>query len=372
MSSAQTKKKKKEGILTIGGKELGEMFDTAKLWLDKNAADIDAINVFPIPDGDCGKNMFLTMSSAVNYIDKNKMETASAVMESISRGALMGARGNSGFLLSQLLEGMHSSIANKETIDVKDMTEAVSEGSKKTRAALSEPKEGTILTVADGAAKGAKEAIKAGEKRFTVLMEYIVHEAEKSLDRSPMLLTQLKEAGVVDAGGEGLLVMFMGMKGYLEGKGRPRRIRPVSKKEYEAITRASRAEISDTYCTQLLIDKLEISAIEVRKKLLKDGSSLIVAESDSKLRIHIHTNYPDKVADYAREWGNVKQFRSENMKEQQKYNMYPEGTKSKKIAVIAIAQGKGMHKVFRKLGAIATVSGGQNYEPECQGTERGS
>ena len=366
MSRVQTKKRKKEDILTIGGKELGEMFDAARLWLDKNAADIDAINVFPVPDGDCGKNMLLTISSAIENIDGNKKKTASSVMEKIAQGALMGARGNSGFLLSQFLEGMHSSTADKDSIGVDDMAEAISEGAKKARAALSEPKEGTILTVADGAAKGAKKAIKGGAESLPVLMEYIVHEAEKSLNRTPMLLTQLKEAGVVDAGGEGLLVIFTGMKGYLEGKVRPRRIRPVSKREYEAITRAGRAEMSDTYCTQLMIDKPVISANEVRKRLLKEGSSVIVAESDSKLRIHIHTDYPDKIADYAREWGNVKQFRSENMKEQLKYSIYPEGTKGKNIAVIAIAQGKGMHKLFRKLGAIATVSGGQTMNPSVR------
>jgi DAK2 domain fusion protein YloV len=370
MSRSKTKTKKKSSsryASRLGsGKDLIEMFSAGTLWLEKNARDIDAINVFPVPDGDCGKNMLLTMRSAIENANEISDRTTSSVMEAIARGALMGARGNSGFILSQILEGMAKVLERKDGFTTKDLAQALDRGAKTAEQALSEPKEGTILTVARDTAAAAQKAVSEGQETLGELLDVAVKEAEKSVERTPALLPALREAGVVDAGGEGLLVLLKGALSYLRGTKRPRRVKPTSADTYENLTKASEAAATSAYCTQFLLRGQELNADEIRDRLAGEGNSLIVVGNTSKIRVHLHTDHPDRVAEHAKKWGTLSEFKTESLEDQKRDFIFARNLEKQDIAVVAVALGRGMEEAFRNFGAIGIVSGGQTMNPSIK------
>ena len=206
-------------IETADGQALRDMFSAATAWLEKSVPDIDALNVFPVPDGDTGTNMLLTIRSAVEEAYRAPDHGAAAVSEAMAKGALMGARGNSGVILSQILKGLAKGLAKKEIFTGKDFSDAYLQASKMAYKGLSNPVEGTILTVIREAAKAGEEQVNNNGDNLVSVMEAIVDKANKSLANTPNLLPVLKDAGVVDAGGQGLYTILEGALRYLRGEG---------------------------------------------------------------------------------------------------------------------------------------------------------
>jgi DAK2 domain fusion protein YloV len=205
-------------LSSITGQELREMFAAATAWLEKNAPDIDELNVFPVPDGDTGTNMLLTMRSSVEEAYRAPDHSASGVAQALAKGALLGARGNSGVILSQIFRGMADDMVNKEEITGPDMARALGKAAKTAYKGLSNPTEGTILTVIKDASSAAMKKSATNGKDLITVMEITVSTARESVANTPTLLPVLKEAGVVDAGGQGLYTILEGALQYLKGE----------------------------------------------------------------------------------------------------------------------------------------------------------
>src|SRR4030042_2763760 len=204
-------------ITSCSGREMKEMFIAGSNWLEKSVADINAINVFPVPDGDTGTNMHLTMRSTLEEVDRATDQSVAEVAKAMAQGALMGARGNSGVILSQFFRGLAKGLENKQSMNGKDWAEALVEASHTAYKGLSQPTEGTILTVIRDASNVAQATDQANPDDLIVVMEATVNEAKESVTRTPLLLPVLHAAGVVDAGGQGLYILLEGALGYLKG-----------------------------------------------------------------------------------------------------------------------------------------------------------
>jgi len=227
-------------LTSVTGRDLKEMFSTATVWLEKNASAVDAINVFPVPDGDCGRNMLLTMRSAMEAAYQAPNQSATSVIKAIAHGALLGARGNSGVILSQILNGLAKGLEGKESFTAKELAEALTEASQTAYRALSKPVEGPILTVIRDVATAAQIAASEKPEDLKSIFEAVVKAAEQSVAKTPLLLPVLREAGVVDAGGQGLYVLLDGALRYLRGEtvetlGRVEPVAPTSPLTYEAM-----------------------------------------------------------------------------------------------------------------------------------------
>ncbi|MCK4790346.1 MAG: DAK2 domain-containing protein, partial [Desulfobacteraceae bacterium] len=273
------------------GKQLKEMFHVATAWLENNAMQIDAINVFPVPDGDCGKNMLLTMRSAMESANGVRDPNASSVIKAIARGALIGARGNSGVILSQILKGVAEGLEGKETFTARDLAQALAQGAKTAYRALSQPVEGTILTVIRDVATAAGMAVDENPEDLESMFEAAVNAAKQSVDRTPLLLPILREAGVVDAGGQGLYVLLDGMLRYLKGEtkeslSRAGALASTFPLPREAVLAAADVGERYGYCTQFLIEGEKLNPDQIGRKLARKGSSLMVVGDESNVRIH--------------------------------------------------------------------------------------
>jgi len=355
---------------TITGQDLREMFSAATAWLEKSAPDIDALNVFPVPDGDTGTNILLTMRSTMEEAFRAPDRSASGVAQAMARGALTGARGNSGVILSQILRGLAQSTAKKEALSGGDLANALLQGTTMAYKGLSNPVEGTILTVIKEAAKAAKEQA-SGEKNDPIsVMEATVGAAKEAVADTPRLLPALKEAGVVDAGGQGLYTILDGALRYLKGETEEMELRKpqiiASSLPLPARTSqiAMTEEVAHGYCTEFILKGEELNPDRIRTKLEKKGESLIVVGDDATVRVHIHTYEPGRVIQYATSLGTLHQVSIRNMDEQYLdfLEMQKERMPSVDMAIIAVASGDGLTEVFRSLGA-AVVPGGQTMNP---------
>lgn len=356
------------------GKDLREMFSAGTAWLEKHASDIDAMNVFPVPDGDCGRNMFLTMRSAMEAADRIPVQDASSVSKAIANGAMLGARGNSGVILSQFLKGLANVLGGKENFNGQDLVQALEEATRTAYKAVSQPVEGTILTVTRDVAAAARIAADRKSDDLESMFEAIVKAAKESVARTPALLPLLAEAGVVDAGGQGLYILLEGALAYLKGEAAElvsRKIQPVtppSPLAHEIIHSWSEAEEPYGYCTQFLVEGQELKSARIRKKLMKKGKSLIVVGDESNVRVHIHTFDPSGVLRYAQSLGVLHDVSIESMEDQ--HLAFVRRRRDKlpllDIAVVGVALGKGMKEVFRSSGATAVVSGGQTMNPSVR------
>ncbi|MBI2850418.1 MAG: DAK2 domain-containing protein [Chloroflexi bacterium] len=360
-------------VETVGGRELKEMLITATSWLEKSASDIDALNVFPVPDGDTGTNMLLTMRSSIDEANQTADTSIGGVAQAIARGALLGARGNSGVILSQIWRGLAEGLDDKEVFDGGTLAEAMQQASVTAYKGISNPVEGTILTVMKDAAKAGQEAAKSNPDLISVF-EAIVSAASESVANTPTLLPVLKDAGVVDAGGQGLYTILEGALRYLRGEAEQMQFRkPLiiasSVPQPSRISRISPTEeVPFGYCTEFLLKGAGMQADKIRTKLRKDGESLIVVGDENATRIHIHTLDPGKVLRFATSLGTVHQVSIRNMDEQhQDYlEMQKDRTPTVDIATIAVVSGDGLAEVFTSLGTTAIVPGGQTMNPSTK------
>ena len=360
-------------IRTANGQDLREMFSAATTWLEKSVPDIDALNVFPVPDGDTGTNMLLTMRSAIDEAYLAPDHSASAVSEALAKGALMGARGNSGVILSQIWSGLAQGLADKDTITGHDLAVALAEASRKAYKGLSNPVEGTILTVIKEAQKAAKKKANGNDGDLLEVMEAVVLAASDAVAKTPTLLPVLREAGVVDAGGQGLYTILEGALYYLRGEREQIQLRkPVivasSIPLPSRVQQAVQNEVPYGYCTEFLVNGKDLSVDKIRTKLDKKGESLIVVGDDVTVRVHIHTVDPGSIIRFATSLGTLHKVSMRNMDEQLQDFMQMQKDRMPTVdtAIIAVVSGSGLADVFRSLGVAAVVSGGQTMNPSTK------
>ncbi|MBN1191400.1 MAG: DAK2 domain-containing protein [Dehalococcoidales bacterium] len=359
-------------IETADGQAYREMFSAATLWLEKSVADIDALNVFPVPDGDTGTNMLLTMRSAIEESYRAADHNASSVAQAMAKGALMGARGNSGVILSQIWKGMGEGLSRKETFTGRDFAQAYAQAAKTAYKGLNNPVEGTILTVIRESSDAGMEYVEHNGEDLVTVIETIVDAAGKSLSNTPNLLPVLKEAGVVDAGGQGLFTIMEGALRYLRGEGEQMQFRKPqivtsSVTTTPRIQPVNVKEVPFGYCTEFLIKGDNINPDKLREKLKKNGESLIVVGDKSNVRVHIHTLDPGTVLHYVTSLGTIHQVSIRNMDEQHEdyLEMQKQRMPASDVAMIAVAPGEGITDVLNSLGAFV-VPGGQTMNPSTK------
>jgi len=358
-------------IDALGGQDLREMFAAATGWLEKSAPEIDALNVFPVPDGDTGTNMLLTMRSCIEEAYRAPDRSASSVAEAMAKGALMGARGNSGVILSQIWRGLALGLTDRESFVCSDLAEALEQASAMASKGISNPVEGTIITVAREAAAAAQADASSGSNDLISMLEVVVTAAGQSVADTPRLLPVLREAGVVDAGGQGLYTILEGALRYLKGEGEQMQFRKpqIIVSEVPMGARLPQMVAADEepygYCTEFLLKGKEFDPDKIRVRLNKKGESLIVVGDESAVRVHVHTLDPGSIIRYATSLGMVHQVSIRNMDEQhQDYlEMQKERMPATEIAIIAVVAGDGLADVFTSLGATAIVPGGQTMNP---------
>ena len=363
-------------IVSCNGRELRDMFAVGISWFEKSIEDVNAINVFPVPDGDTGTNMFLTMRSLMEEADRALDQSVSEVAKAMAQGALMGARGNSGVILSQIFRGMAKKLEGKETMNPIEWAQSLAEASRAAYKGLSKPTEGTILTVMKDIAVTAEKTAAQYPNDMIQVMEICHQAARDSVARTPLLLPVLREAGVVDAGGQGLCILFEGMLKYLKGEGEEmQHIRPtviastVARSEpHAAVAIAAEEEVPYGYCTNFLLEGTKLSTEKIKAKLEDKGESLVVVGDEGTVRVHIHTYDPGSVLRYATALGTLHQIQIQNMDDQHVGFLEMQKEKKPKVdtAIIAIAVGEGMKEVFNSLGASYVVNGGQTMNPSVR------
>lgn len=366
----------------INGLVLAEMIDLGSKNLAKNAEKINALNVFPVPDGDTGTNMNLSMSSGAKETAANVVENIGELGKSFSKGLLMGARGNSGVILSQLFRGMSQHIADKKEVNAKEFAEAIQNGVSIAYKAIIKPVEGTILTVAREAAEAG---VKAAEKTTSVVevMEAIYAEAQASLKRTPELLPILKEVGVVDSGGQGLVCVYQGFVAALKGE----KIEGLEAVETNVVDMQfeddhdmdfmSPEDIVYGFCTEFTVrldkEKKEFNEDKFREDMSKFGDSLLVISDSEFVKIHVHTETPGDVFNYGQQYGELIKIKSDNMREQHREVLRKQEAKQttapkelKEQAMISISMGAGLSKVLTSMGVDYIVEGGQTMNPSTE------
>lgn len=346
--------------------------------LGENKEVVDALNVFPVPDGDTGTNMLLTMKSAVTNAVKEENKTVKEISSALSKGALLGARGNSGVILSQLLRGFKEAVEDKDYIDIEALMEAFVKASEVAYKAVMRPTEGTILTVSKDLASFASK----NYRNYTELSKFAddsLIALEESLNRTPELLSVLKEAGVVDAGGKGLYCI---LKGAIEGA-RTENLEITVQDINKTKQTANRKEISTDnikygYCTEFIITGDTSKAEEFKKTISKIGDSMVVVALDDIIKCHIHSNNPGQVIEEALKLGYLKDIKIDNMRlqhneilfsEEEYKNTEKEDKKPKehkKYGFIAVSSGEGFTKIFKDLKVDEVVTGGQTMNPSTE------
>jgi len=355
------------------GQTLKEMLASGTAWLEKSAPDINAINVFPVPDGDTGTNMMLTMKFALEEAKLNSENHVSSVAQSLAHGALMGARGNSGVILSQFFMGLAKGLEGKTKFNGGDFARALAEASQTAYKGIVNPVEGTILTVLKDASKAAQEAVKNNDSLVSVL-EAAVKSAEDSVARTPSLLPALRDAGVVDAGGQGLYVLLDGALQFLRGEShkmqyrRPRLVVAATQLVPRAAQMPTRLEMPHGYCTNFVMEGQNLNLRKIEKDLKKKGQSLIVTGTDTLVRVHIHSFQPGEILEYATKLGKLHEITINNMDDQyaEFIKMQRERMPSVDIATVAVATGDGFFELFNSLGNIIIVPGGQTMNPSVR------
>ncbi len=358
--------------MKIGGSQLRDMVIAGAALLEKNKAAVDALNVFPVPDGDTGTNMSMTMQSAVREMRAlPEHATASEVADALSIGALKGARGNSGVILSQLFRGFSRAFKDAAVVDAALLSSALTMGSEAAYKAVMKPKEGTILTVSRVIAENVAKLCEQGANVYR-LVDEILESGERALADTPKQLPVLKEAGVVDSGGKGLLIIYRGFKLSLDGE-------EIESYE-EALPQESAAAAAATedsfsgeniafgYCTEFFIihPSPAFSEAEVdnfRNHLMRLGDSVVVAEDADMVKVHVHSNAPGKVLQMALRLGELENLKIENMREQNRQFLEERKRNEKEFGLVAVSTGDGIDELFRALAVDGLISGGQTMNP---------
>lgn len=373
-------------LLNLTGKNLKDMIATGKKRLADNAEYVDSLNVFPVPDGDTGTNMNLTFASGAEAVKTTSVEPIGEVGKVLSKGLLMGARGNSGVILSQLFRGFGKSIETKEVIDAKEFAQAFQTGVESAYQAIMKPVEGTILTVArESAEAGLKKASQT--ENIIEVMEEILAVAKKSLANTPNLLAVLKEVGVVDSGGQGLVYIYEGFLSALTGEEIVEEELDLSelvRAEHHRMTVhdvVNTEDIEFGYCTEIMVRlgegktvEAEFDYDEFRNYLSELGDSLLVIADDEVVKVHVHTEHPGEVMNYGQKFGNLIHIKVDNMREQ--HAALDSGIKTgtpkvekkelKETAIIAVAAGAGIKSLYESLGVDYIIEGGQTMNPSTQ------
>ncbi|HHW14207.1 MAG TPA: DAK2 domain-containing protein [Firmicutes bacterium] len=388
-------------IEQLDGAVLRAMIQAAASWLDVNKESVDALNVFPVPDGDTGTNMYLTLQAAVREVEKLRDDSASRVAEAAAQGSLMGARGNSGVILSQFFRGFAKAISGRETIDAAWLARGFHGAVRQAYQAVMRPVEGTVLTVAREAARAASDAARTNSDLLVVLEATLV-QARRTLALTPTMLPVLREARVVDAGGKGLVVALEGAIRALQG-GQVADWERVAQEEHEeerrtkgrstgalALAPEEAAEaLRYKYCTEFVLKgEARLNLERIKRDLGPHGDSMLVVGDAKVAKIHIHTNRPGFVLEYAVKLGDLVEIQINNMAEQNR-QLVEEGRAPgnvttadqgapaeppspattqppKPIGVVAVVVGDGLEEVFRSLGADAVVRGGQSMNPSTE------
>ncbi|NBI06874.1 DAK2 domain-containing protein [Senegalia massiliensis] len=335
--------------------------------LDKNKEVVNELNVFPVPDGDTGINMSLTMQSAIKHIRNNNADTIDEIAKAASSGSLMGARGNSGVILSQLLRGFSKGLRGKEKINVPILANAFKHATETAYKAVMKPIEGTILTVARESAEKAEELI-GKEEDIISFLEQVIIAGEDALRRTPEMLDVLKKAGVVDAGGKGLIYILKGALEAISGKIVELSNEDFEKKEIQIHeAHDNDTEIKFGYCTEFIIKKTDMEPTEFRNYISKYGDSMLVVGSDEMIKVHIHTNNPGEVLEEALKNGELIDIKIDNMRYQHENRIVNGKAKEiKKYSFIAISMGEGIKNVFEDLNVDHVITGGQTMNPSTE------
>ncbi|HDC6077668.1 TPA: fatty acid kinase catalytic subunit FakA [Staphylococcus aureus] len=367
-------------ISKINGKLFADMIIQGAQNLSNNADLVDSLNVYPVPDGDTGTNMNLTMTSGREEVENNLSKNIGELVKTFSKGLLMGARGNSGVILSQLFRGFCKNIESESEINSKLLAESFQAGVETAYKAVMKPVEGTILTVAKDAAQAAIEKANNTEDCIE-LMEYIIVKANESLENTPNLLAVLKEVGVVDSGGKGLLCVYEGFLKALKGEKVEAKVAKIDKDEFVHDEHDFHGVINTEdiiygYCTEMMVrfgkNKKAFDEQEFRQDMSQFGDSLLVINDEEIVKVHVHTEYPGKVFNYGQQYGELIKLKVENMREQHREVIRKEQHTAKpkmetvETAIITISMGEGISEIFKSMGATHIISGGQTMNPSTE------
>ena len=355
----------------INAKALKEMLISGANNLQNNKELVDKLNVFPVPDGDTGTNMSLTIASAIKELNKVSDEDITSIGKSIAKGSLMGARGNSGVILSQIIRGFAKGIENKNELTSEDLANAFKLGSDTAYKAVIKPIEGTILTVVRESADFAINNVKK-DQNVIEFLESIIYEANLSLERTPELLPALKNAGVVDSGGKGLIIFYEGMLESLKGNfiDRDNNVDTKESVEVNTMEYIDSADIKFGYCTEFILETDKITPEKIRDLMLPLGDSLAVVGDEGIIKVHVHTNEPGTAIQKALEYGQLVTVKIENMRLQHENllvdNQAPQIEEEKEYSIIATSVGEGLNTLFKDLRVDHIIEGGQTMNPSTQ------
>lgn len=348
----------------VDGKHYKNMLIGAYQSFQENYEYINQLNVFPVPDGDTGTNMLNTLRSMYSMIVNEENESIGVIAEKAATGAIMGARGNSGVILSQIIQGCAKGLRGKKKASCREMGKAFQYGILYAYRAVVKPVEGTILSVARGIAKGTREVTKA-ERDFSNVLRTAIQSGEEALAKTPDQLPILKEANVVDAGGQGLLLFLNGCLAGLTGEINVKEEKvPATVKKLQV--KGESFSIDYPYCTEFIVSPCKIRGAEARKILDSWGESMIVAEGDDLLKVHIHAQRPGRVLDMAADWGTLHDIKVDNMMDQFKKNQNIEHPVEKApFGVLSVVSGAGWKALMESLHC-EVLSGGQTMNPSVQ------
>ncbi|MBO0447608.1 DAK2 domain-containing protein [Enterococcus ureilyticus] len=375
-------------VTEISASQFQEMVQAGASRLHVNAEYVNSLNVFPVPDGDTGTNMNLSMTSGAKAVADSRSEKVGELTTILSKGLLMGARGNSGVILSQLFRGFSKQIPDVVTLNAKDLAAAFTHGVETAYKAVMKPVEGTILTVSREAARSGERKAKETDDCIEV-MEAVVKGAKRALAKTPDLLPVLKEVGVVDSGGQGLLFIYEGFLEALSGEFLATEVYEPSPGEMDEMVNAEHhrgvsghvatEDIKFGYCTEIMVQIGEGPTVDsdfdyetFRNYLNELGDSLLVVNDDEIIKVHVHTEHPGEVMNYGQKFGSLVKIKVDNMRLQHEtlveHDAKAAVTKKARVpyAVIAIAAGQGVQELFRSLGASYIISGGQTMNPSTE------
>ncbi len=374
--------------MTIDAKLLCNMFLHGTYELNKNKDIVDALNVFPVPDGDTGTNMSLTMNSAVDKLKSTQVKTVEEVAKMVSKGSLMGARGNSGVILSQIFRGFAKGCKGKETLNSLELCLAFKEAADTAYSAVLKPVEGTILTVIRKIAEKANDYIEE-EVPIDELLKVLITRGEETLESTPDYLDVLKQAGVVDAGGKGLLCIIEGFyKGFM-GEAIPKETSAETEGNAPAQSFMATEDIKFTYCTEFIIEGKNIKGETLKETIFNLGDSMVFVQDEDLVKVHVHTNNPGVALEEALKWGELKKVKIENMRDQHHHiidnsmegSVVSESVEATKASsekaveqvehdseygFIAVSMGDGFTEVFNDLGIHGVITGGQTMNPSTE------
>ncbi|GFN22149.1 phosphatase [Thermanaeromonas sp. C210] len=354
----------------FNGHDLKAMLMGAANRLASARVEIDALNVFPVPDGDTGTNMYLTLWSGVKEIQSLDSSALGDIADAVARGCLLGARGNSGVILSQIMRGFADALAGKERAGARELAQAFAAGTRYAYSAVSEPVEGTILTVCRAISEAVSEAAaKTGDLPRIVV--YSCRQAQQALARTPELLPVLQEAGVVDAGGKGLVVILEGVIQALKDLAVKKDIQlfdlAVSQqKRFAPLKGVLTPEIEFTYCTEFVLAGSSIPLETLKAELAPYGDCLLVVGNQKTAKVHIHSNHPGLVLECGLRYGALHSVQINNMEEQYAEWRLAPSEEIRPIGIVAVGPGEGLNAILESLGAGRVVDGGPTMNPSAQ------